>query len=116
MVITNLSGEKIIYPEQKIVPADGFQRFKKAGTTFLKTISVTILMSFIPVLHFVLVPVGALITLYSTWAAWKMSFVYDNFDLHCPTCDQKFTMAVSGSQLPLRSFCSHCRNMIYVNN
>jgi hypothetical protein len=116
MVITNISGEKIIYPDQKVLPLSLLRRLSSAALTFLKMTGITFLFSLIPILHFVLVPVGFLITALSTWFTWKKSFVVENLEAVCPSCDHKLNISIAGQQLPLRSFCMNCRNMIYINN
>lgn len=116
MVITNLAGEKIIYPQQELSPIHLGVRLKNTLITFAKSAAITALMSLIPVLHFVLVPIGCLLTLISTWFAWKRSYHFEQFEIHCPSCDQKSTASLGGSELPLRTFCPSCRNMVYVTN
>lgn len=116
MVIANQSGEKIIYPNQKILPVGVSKRIKKTALTFVKSAAVTFVFSLIPILHFVLVPVGILVTFWSTLSTWKRFYIFENFELHCPSCDQKSSLPISGHDLPLRTFCVHCRNMIYINN
>lgn len=116
MVIANQSGEKIIYPDQKLLPVHFSKRLKKTLITFAKSAGLTFVFSFIPIFHFVLVPVGILATFWSTLSAWRRFYVFEQLELHCPTCDQKSSLPVSGQDLPLRTFCIHCRNMIYINN
>ena len=116
MVIANLSGEKIIYPDQKIDTMGTFLRVKKSAITLAKTGGVTVLFALIPVLHFVLVPVGLLVTLLSTWSAWNQAYYLPTFEVHCPTCDKKSPTALAGAELPLRTYCPQCRNLIYITN
>jgi hypothetical protein len=116
MVITNLSGEKIIYPQQKLQPIHLGQRLKKTSFVLAKNLALTGVFAFIPVLHFVLVPAGLLVTAVSTWFSWKRNYSFDQLEIHCPTCDQKSMSSLGGTELPLRTFCPSCRNMVYVNN
>lgn len=116
MVITNLSGEKIIYPHQKLAPRKWSYRLKTVTFTAAKGLAVTLFCTFIPVLHFVLVPIGILLTITFSALAWKRSYDLENFEVHCPSCDQKNTTRIVGTDLPLRTFCPSCRNMIYINN
>jgi hypothetical protein len=116
MVITNLSGEKIIYPQQQLQPIHFGVRLKNTLVTLAKCLLVTGLFSLIPVLHFVLVPLGLLLTTISTWFSWKRSYHFEQIEIHCPSCDQKSTASLGGSELPLRTFCPSCRNMVYITN
>jgi hypothetical protein len=116
MVITNLAGEKIIYPQQQLLPIRLTTRLKNTLITLIKCSAVTTLMSLIPVLHFVLVPLGCFLTVVSTWFSWKRSYFFEQIEIHCPSCDQKSKASLGGSELPLRTFCPSCRNMVYVAN
>jgi len=116
MVLSTSAGEKIIYPDQKLEPISQSQKMKSTLLTFAKAGGATLLSVFIPVLHFVTVPVGLIVTAFLTYSAYKKKYVLKNFEVHCPNCDKKSTTSVSGSELPLRTFCSHCRHMIYINN
>lgn len=116
MVITNQAGEKIIYPDIKIEPVAISIRLKKTAMAFLKSAALTVLFVFVPVLHFILVPIGIFITLVGSWLAWKRTYYFDQLEVHCPTCDKKSVTAISSSDLPLRTFCPHCRNMLYLQN
>lgn len=116
MILSSSSGTKIIYPDQKLEPISTFKKLKGASRTFLISGGLTVLSIAIPVLHFVLVPLGILITGVITYFALRKNYQLDNFEVHCPNCDQKSATTVAGASLPLRTFCGHCRHMIYLNN
>jgi len=116
MILTSSTGAKIIYPDQKIDRTPPIQRFKGTAKTFAKLGGFTLVSVFIPVLHFVLVPVGAILTLTMTYSSFKKAYQLTDFEVHCPQCDSKFKTNVAGSDLPLRTFCSNCRNMVILNN
>ena len=84
--------------------------------TFGKFGSLTALSVVIPILHFVTVPVGLILTAVLSYAAYKKNYDLKDFDIHCPHCDHKSKSDVAGIDLPLRTFCSQCRHMVYLNN
>ena len=116
MVLSSSSGEKIIYPDQKLVPVESPEKIKTTMTTVAKFGGATVLSVFIPVLHFITVPVGLILTAFLGYSAYKKNYSLKDFEIHCPNCDQKSKVDVSGPDLPLRTFCSHCRHMVYLNN
>jgi phage terminase large subunit GpA-like protein len=116
MVLTSSDGSKIIYPNQKIEPIQQAKKIKGTLTTFAKAGGCTLLSAFIPILHFVLVPVGLIITATMSYNAYKRKYELKDFEIHCPHCDKKSQMSIVGKELPLRTFCSHCRNMVYLDN
>lgn len=116
MVLTSSSGAKIIYPNQKIQPAPATIKVKGTLKTFAKLGGFTAVSVFIPILHFVLVPVGLILTATMSYSSFKKKYILKNFEVHCPHCDQKSQTDITGTELPLRAFCGHCRHMIYLNN
>jgi hypothetical protein len=116
MVLSSSSGAKIIYPDQKLTPIASPEKIKTTATTFAKVGGATALSVFIPVLHFITVPVGLLLTAFLSYSAYRKNYSLKDFEIHCPSCDQKSKVDVSGQDLPLRTFCSHCRHMVYLDN
>ena len=116
MIISNSSGAKIIYPETRISPIDAGVRFKNTLVTFAKTGAFTAGSVFIPILHFVLVPVGLLLTATMTYRTFRRNYFVQDLLLHCPSCDKKAQQSIGGQDLPLRTICLNCGHMIYLSN
>lgn len=116
MILTSSSGAKIIYPNQKIAPLSQTKRLQGTATTFAKFGTMTAVSVVIPILHFVTVPLGLVLTAALSYAAYKKNYDLKDFEIHCPHCDQKSKANVSGQDLPLRTFCGQCRHMVYLNN
>ncbi|MCB9071978.1 MAG: hypothetical protein H6623_00015 [Bdellovibrionaceae bacterium] len=116
MIISNSAGEQIIYPELRLNEVDTGLRLKNTLTTFGKVGGITLLCIFIPVLHFILVPVGLILTIYLTYSAYKKNYDLKNIEIHCPSCDKKSTQSVSGTELPIRTICPYCGQMVYLSN
>jgi hypothetical protein len=116
MIISNSAGSKIIYPEVRLTEVDSSVRVKKTLTTLAKTGGLTLLSVFIPILHFILVPVGVIVTATMTYRAFHRNYVIDSIEIHCPSCDKKSTQSVSAQELPIRTLCLHCGHMVYLTN
>lgn len=116
MIISNSAGAKIIYPDTQITAIEPSLRLKQTGITFLKTAGFTLLSVFIPVLHFILVPLGLLLTVFLTYSTFKKNYVAKNLEVHCPSCDKKSAQNLFSKELPLRTYCPHCRQLVYLDN
>lgn len=116
MIISNSAGSKIIYPEERIHPIDTVMRLKNTATTFAKTGGFTAVSVFIPILHFILVPVGLLLTATMTYRTFRRNYFVENIDVHCPSCDVKAKQNVGGYELPLKTICLSCGHMVYLSN
>lgn len=116
MIISNSAGSKIIYPEERIQPIDTLIRLKTTAKTFAKTGGFTAVSVFIPILHFILVPVGLLLTATMTYRTFRRNYFIENIEVHCPSCDAKTTQNVGGYELPLKTICLKCGHMVYLSN
>lgn len=116
MIISNSAGAKIIYPDLRISPIASGTRLKNAAKTFAKAGGFTFVSIFIPILHFILVPVGVVLTAAMTYRAFRRNYFVQNLEVHCPSCDAKGKQTVSGAELPLRTICLSCGHMVYLAN
>lgn len=116
MIISNSAGAKIIYPDMRISPVASGTRLKNAMKTFAKTGGFTFVSVFIPILHFILVPIGLLLTGLMTYKAFQRNYFVRDLEVHCPSCDVKAKQNVSGAALPLRTICLGCGHMVYLTN
>ena len=116
MIISNSAGTKIIDPQARITAIDPSLRLQQTATTFVKIAGVTILTAFIPVLHFISVPVGVVLTVTLTYSAFRKNYVVHNLEILCPSCDKKFVQTLYGQELPLRTYCQQCRQTVYLEN
>ncbi len=116
MIISNSAGEKIIYPDLRIAPVPSGTRLTNVAKTLAKAGGLTFVSVFIPILHFVLVPVGVIVTAAMTYRAYQRNYLVENLEVHCPSCDKKTTQTVGGPQLPLRTICLSCGHMVYLTN
>lgn len=116
MIISNSAGTKIIYPDTRISPIAAGMRVKNTVTTFAKTGGFTFVSVFIPILHFVLVPVGLFLTAAMTYRTFRRNYFVKDLEVHCPSCDVKAKQNVSGFELPLKTICLSCGHMVYLTN
>lgn len=116
MIISNSAGAKIIDPQARITAIEPSLRLQQTATTFAKTAGFTMLSAFIPILHFILVPVGVVLTATLTYSAFRKNYVAKNLEILCPSCDKKFVQSIYGQQMPLRTYCLQCRQTVYLEN
>lgn len=71
---------------------------------------------FIPVFHFVLVPLFLLIAPFMAWKTYKQEVLLEECKVICPECQQEVGIPKKSGQWPLHEPCPHCRNRIYFDS
>ncbi|MCC6137431.1 MAG: hypothetical protein IT287_02275 [Bdellovibrionaceae bacterium] len=116
MIISNSAGSKIIYPDERIAPIGARLRIKSTVKTFARASGFTAVSVFIPILHFVLVPVGLVLTATMTYRTFRRNYFVENLEINCPSCKVTAKQSVSGQELPLKTVCMNCGHMVYLEN
>jgi hypothetical protein len=77
----------------------------------------TFVFVFLPIAHFILVPLGLVLTPIIAFKVSKLETVYPNQSLICPKCSQPVQFAFSFSlTLPLDTQCDACREVLKINS
>jgi hypothetical protein len=70
----------------------------------------------IPVLHFVLVPMGLLLGLVMSYRQFRFEQFFRGGDLLCPNCKTQLLLKARAFSWPLRATCPHCHAELLVRS
>jgi hypothetical protein len=62
----------------------------------------------IPLLHFILFPIVAVVGVFVTYRAFTKNFRVVGGRAHCPSCRSEFAFQTGASALPFRDHCTSC--------
>lgn len=88
------------------------ERFKRSLKTFFTFFGAATLSVLIPVLHFFLVPIFLILSLYFSYRKFKEIVSVDLVGIKCPECNTNFKDATVGlrrDDLVVRLSCDQCR-------
>lgn len=91
------------------------EKIKRSLKSFFLFIGAAILSIFIPVLHFVLVPVFVLTAVVIAFLKFKERAFFDLTTLGCPVCKRNLNKGLKGlkkNESTLRLFCEECQKSI----
>lgn len=80
---------------------DGF----KAGGMFW---IFAVLCAPIPLMHFLLVPLGLILGTLRAWDSWTSDAVFENGEAQCPRCQEKLKIERMPAKWPLKLLCPKC--------
>lgn len=92
------------------LPAERTKRALKVGAIGL---GLTIAFVFVPIAHFVLVPLGLILTPVAMYFAHKQIQLFPKQNLNCPKCHHSVEWAAR-TYAQGEIFCDHCRTVITV--
>jgi hypothetical protein len=113
MKIHNNTGKEIIYPNILIESLGVKQRLIQSLKSFGILFGLALGSLFIPVLHFFLVPLFLIFSLFFAWLNFKKIYKISSVKLSCPVCHGEIVFEASSSRLPIRNSCILCGAQLY---
>lgn len=96
-------------------PIPGVVRVKAALKIFLICFVLAVGFVFIPILHFVLVPLMLLLAPLLAWRVYSKNFEFQSAKVSCADCGGLLDASHSNFKWPLRLECPGCRSINYVS-
>jgi predicted RNA-binding Zn-ribbon protein involved in translation (DUF1610 family) len=90
------------------------ERSKRAMLTALKCLGCTLVCLFIPGAHFILVPLGLLLTPVVTFFVWRVRTKILSAKIACPKCGGTVQVLTMQERYPLYETCSSCHREIAI--
>lgn len=97
-----------------IIALDNSERLLRSFKFLGLGLSVTLLSALIPILHFVTVPLGIIISFYLFFKSLKTKLVYKTKELSCPQCKNPMIFKSKPFQWPLKDQCPSCGATIII--
>lgn len=104
----NSSGELVV------VEFGSRERSKRAILTALKSLGVTTVCLFIPGAHFILVPLGLLLTPLFAFLIWRVRTKIVSAKIGCPKCGSPVQVLTMQERYPLYETCGVCHREIAI--
>jgi hypothetical protein len=92
----------------------GAQRLWRTAKVLLSMTVVTVASAFVPILHFVLVPLFLVITLVSTSVTYAKRKRIRGGIATCPLCGKRFTLMFGAARLPFQDHCTECNRTVTI--
>tara|TARA_B100001248_G_scaffold251745_2_gene227180 strand:+ start:7224 stop:7586 length:363 start_codon:yes stop_codon:yes gene_type:complete len=92
----------------------GQDKVKGAFLSFLAFIALACVSVFIPVAHFILVPLFFGLALYFAYSAFQHTLEVGEFVFTCPSCNHKITSKKQRVKEALKLHCPNCRHQVYI--
>ncbi|WP_413291164.1 hypothetical protein [Bdellovibrio sp. HCB337] len=89
------------------------ERLKRSLIKLFAFLGLALVSVLIPVMHFVLVPLFAILAPFFARKTYQEEVVLEACTIECPECHQNTQVSKTSGQWPLHNICSHCRNRIY---
>ncbi len=83
---------------------------KKAGVFF----ALAVASVFIPVFHFVLVPLFLLLTILTFWKKSRAHWKFENLEFDCLECSTRLRLNDGFEKPPFRVFCNFCHQHLKI--
>ena len=100
----------------EIAPLSGSDRFKIAAKSLVICFLAAIVFVFIPVLHFILVPVALLAGIILFFRSFKLSnYLKSPTVISCPQCKKEVSLKQGPFNWPILTECLQCRSGISIN-
>lgn len=112
-IIATSAGEKST-GELVAIEFGSRERSKRAGVTALKCLGCTLVCLFIPGAHFVLVPLGLLLTPVITFFVWRVPTKIVSAKVTCPKCGGTVQVLTMQERYPLFETCATCHREVVV--
>jgi hypothetical protein len=90
------------------------ERSKRAIVTALKCLGVTTVCLFIPGAHFILVPLGLLLTPVISFLAWRVKTKIVSAAIKCPKCGGTVQVLTMQERYPLYETCGSCHREVSI--
>lgn len=90
------------------------ERLWRGGKGWLGAWLIGVVAVFLPILHFVLVPLFALLGPFAGFYFYSQTSVILGGVGECPSCGKELEIAKSKPQWPLEDLCLHCRESVTI--
>jgi hypothetical protein len=91
-----------------VVYFDSSQRILRALKTSGICLLIVALCCFIPGAHFILVPLGVMISPFVIYRRWRQCSEIESVDVRCAVCDGELTRVTTQERYPLFENCTSC--------
>ncbi|PIU00955.1 MAG: hypothetical protein COT74_00130 [Bdellovibrionales bacterium CG10_big_fil_rev_8_21_14_0_10_45_34] len=113
--LVNLKYEdKLTRGEVEILTYDEGERLKRSAKAAGIILLATAGFAFVPILHFLLVPLGLLTTIIVGIFSYRQAAKVRGGLGTCPSCDKPFVIAESPPQFPLIDLCTECQQRVQI--
>lgn len=107
------SNETTTHGTMEVLEFSEQGRVKRAWMMGLKCLGATVLCVFIPVAHFILVPLGLLVvTPIMTFYTFRVKTKILSAKITCPACHNSLNVLTSQEQYPIYENCSSCHRQV----
>jgi hypothetical protein len=101
--------DKLTQFETNVVHLSVPKRLTTALKSLLICLAIAVLCVFIPVLHFVLVPLAVLVGLVIFYLQMTPAVCLVNGTITCPNCEKQFAVGTGPFRWPKHEVCPHCK-------
>ena len=98
----------------EILKLNKFQRILRSVWRGILLLTLSALSIAIPMLHFILVPIGLLITLVVSYSAFQVKEILVSGSGQCPSCNNNITIHQRNYKLPFSDVCEHCGRQLTI--
>jgi len=114
--IVGRNGDQAIFKSAEVYVRHWTQKEKALRTikSFTVWLMIAIISVFIPILHFILVPIFLLACLIFTFSAYSKSSIVVGGLGTCPYCNKPFDVASADNRWPLSDVCSSCHRHVQI--
>jgi len=113
-VVTATSSEETTTGELLAVEFGSRERWKRAVVTALKCLGCTLVCLFIPGAHFILVPLGLLLTPVVAFIIWRVRTKILSAKVTCPKCGGTVQVLTMQERYPLYETCAACHREVSI--